>query len=72
MRVQAEVLAEVLRAKGLSDAEIAEILATVQVTAKTSQSRRSRAKLVKSEKLDEATIEQFRQQLLLRCDYGRD
>jgi hypothetical protein len=66
MRVQAEVLAKVLKAKGLSDSEIAEILATAQVTAKTSQSRRSRAKLVRSEKLDEATMEQFRQQLLLR------
>jgi hypothetical protein len=66
MRINTQVLSEVLRAKGLSDAEIAEILAAVQVTGKTSQSRRSRAKLVKSEKLDEATIEQFRQQLLLR------
>jgi hypothetical protein len=66
MRVQAEVLAKVLRERGLNDSEIAEILATAQVTAKTSQSRRSRAKLVKSEKLDEATMEQFRQQLLLR------
>ena len=67
MRVQAEVLAKVLRAKGLDDATISEILATAQMTAKTSQSpRRSRAKLVKSEKLDEETIEQFRQQLLLR------
>jgi hypothetical protein len=66
MRVQAEVLAKVLRAKGLDDATISEILATAQMTAKTSQSRRSRAKLVKSGKLDEATIEQFRQQLLLR------
>jgi len=66
MKVSAEVLAEVLKARGLSDSEIAEILATAQVTAKTSQSRRSRAKLVKSEKLDEATMEQFRQQLLLR------
>jgi hypothetical protein len=67
MRVQAEVLAKVLREKGLDDATISEILATAQVTAKTSQSsRRSRAKLVKSEKLDEATMEQFRQQLLLR------
>jgi len=66
MRVQAEVLAKVLRERGLNDSEIAEILAVAQVTAKTSQSRRSRAKLVKSEKLDEATMEQFRQQLLLR------
>jgi len=66
MRVQAEVLAKVLREKGLDDATISEILATAQMTAKTSQSRRSRAKLVRSEKLDEATIEQFRQQLLLR------
>jgi len=66
MRVQAAVLAKVLRAKGLDDATISEILATAQMTAKTSQSRRSRAKLVKSEKLDEATMEQFRQQLLLR------
>ena len=66
MRLQAEVLAKVLREKGLDDATISEILATAQVTAKTSQSRRSRAKLVKSEKLDEATMEQFRQQLLLR------
>jgi hypothetical protein len=67
MKVSAEVLAKVLKAKGLSDSEIAEVLATAQMTAKTSQSsRRSRAKLVKSGKLDEATIEQFRQQLLLR------
>jgi hypothetical protein len=66
MRVQAEVLAKVLREKGLDDATISEILATAQMTAKTSQSRRSRAKLVKSGKLDEATMEQFRQQLLLR------
>ena len=66
MRVDAKILAEVLRAKGLSDSEISEVLATMQVTAKTSQSRRSRTKLVKSEKLDEATMEQFRQQLLLR------
>jgi hypothetical protein len=67
MRVQAEVLAKVLREKGLDDATISEILATMQMTAKTSQSpRRSRAKLVKSGKLDEATIEKFRQQLLLR------
>jgi hypothetical protein len=66
MRVQAEVLAKVLRERGLDDATISEILATAQVTAKTSQSRRNRAKLVKSEKLDEETIEQFRQQLLLR------
>ena len=67
MRVQAEVLAKVLREKGLDDATISEILATAQMTAKTSQSsRRSRARLVKSEKLDEATMEQFRQQLLLR------
>jgi hypothetical protein len=67
MRVQAEVLAKVLREKGLNDSEIAGILAVAQVTAKTSQSsRRSRAKLVKSGKLDEATMEQFRQQLLLR------
>jgi predicted transcriptional regulator len=66
MRVQAEVLAKVLRERGLNDSEIAEILAVAQVTAKTSQSRRSRAKLVRSEKLDEATMEQFRQQLLLR------
>ena len=66
MRVQAEVLAKVLRERGLNDSEIAEILAVAQVTAKTSQSRRSRAKLVKSEKLDEATMEQFRRQLLLR------
>jgi len=66
MRVQAEVLAKVLRERGLDDATISEILATAQMTAKTSQSRRSRAKLVKSGKLDEATIEQFRQQLLLR------
>jgi hypothetical protein len=66
MKVSAEVLAKVLKARGLSDSEIAEVLAVAQVTAKTSQSRRSRAKLVKSEKLDEATMEQFRQQLLLR------
>jgi len=66
MRVQAEVLAKVLRERGLDDATISEILATAQVTAKTSQSRRNRAKLVRSEKLDEATMEQFRQQLLLR------
>ena len=66
MRVNANILAEVLKAKGLSDSEISEILAVAQVTANTSQSRRSRAKLVKSEKLDEATMEQFRQQLLLR------
>jgi len=66
MKLSAEVLAKVLREKGLDDATISEILATAQVTAKTSQSRRSRAKLVKSEKLDEATMEQFRQQLLLR------
>jgi SOS response regulatory protein OraA/RecX len=66
MKVSAEVLAKVLREKGLDDATISEILATAQMTAKTSQSRRSRAKLVKSGKLDEATIEQFRQQLLLR------
>jgi len=67
MKVSAEVLAKVLKAKGLSDSEIAEVLATAQMTAKTSQSsRRSRAKLVKSGKLDEATMEQFRQQLLLR------
>jgi len=66
MRVQAEVLAKVLREKGLDDATISEILATAQMTAKTSQSRRSRAKLVRSERLDEETMEQFRQQLLLR------
>jgi hypothetical protein len=66
MRVQAEVLAKVLRAKGLDDATISEILATAQVTAKTSQSRRSRAKLVRSEKVDEATMEKFRQELMLR------
>jgi predicted transcriptional regulator len=66
MRVQAEVLAKVLRERGLNDSEIAEILVVAQVTARTSQSRRSRAKLVRSEKLDEATMEQFRQQLLLR------
>jgi hypothetical protein len=67
MRVHAEVLAKVLRAKGLDDATISEILATAQMTAKTSQSsRRSRAKLVKSEKLDEATMEKFRQELILR------
>jgi hypothetical protein len=67
MKVSAEVLAKVLKARGLSDSEIAEILTTVQMTAKTSQSsRRSRAKLVKSEKLDEATMEKFRQELMLR------
>jgi len=67
MKVSAEVLAKVLKARGLSDSEIAEVLAVAQMTAKTSQSsRRSRAKLVKSGKLDEATMEQFRQQLLLR------
>ena len=66
MRVDAKILAEVLKARGLSDSEIAEVLAVAQVTAKTSQSRRSRAKLVKSGKLDEATMEQFRLQLLLR------
>ena len=66
MRVQAEVLAKVLREKGLDDATISEILATAQVTAKTSQSRRSRAKLVRSEKLDEMTLQKFRQELLLR------
>jgi hypothetical protein len=66
MRVDAKILAEVLKARGLSDSEIAEVLAVAQVTAKTSQSRRNRAKLVKSEKLDEETIEKFRQQLLLR------
>jgi hypothetical protein len=67
MRVQAEVLAKVLREKGLDDATISEILATAQMTAKTSQSsRRSRAKLVRSEKLDEATMEKFRQELMLR------
>jgi hypothetical protein len=45
MRVQAEVLAKVLREKGLDDATISEILATAQMTAKTSQSsRKSRAK----------------------------
>jgi hypothetical protein len=67
MRVQAEVLAKVLREKGLDDATISEILATAQMTAKTSQSsRRSRAKLVRSEKLDEATMEKFRQELVLR------
>ena len=66
MKVSAEVLAKVLKARGLSDSEIAEILATAQVTAKTSQSRRSRAKLVRSEKLDEMTLQKFRQELLLR------
>jgi len=66
MRLQAEVLAKVLREKGLDDATISEILATAQVTAKTSQSRRSRAKLVRSEKLDEMTLQKFRQELLLR------
>jgi len=66
MRVDAKILAEVLKARGLSDSEIAEVLAVAQVTAKTSQSRRNRAKLVKSGKLDEETIEKFRQQLLLR------
>jgi hypothetical protein len=66
MRVQAEVLAKVLRERGLNDSEIAEILATAQVTAKTSQSRRSRAKLVRSEKVDEMTLQKFRQELMLR------
>jgi hypothetical protein len=67
MRLQAEVLAKVLREKGLDDATISEILATAQMTAKTSQSsRRSRAKLVRSEKVDEATMEKFRQELMLR------
>jgi hypothetical protein len=66
MRLQAEVLAKVLREKGLDDATISEILATAQVTAKTSQSRRSRAKLVRSEKLDEMTLQKFRQELMLR------
>jgi len=66
MRVQAEVLAKVLRERGLNDSEIAEILAVAQVTAKTSQSRRSRTKLVRSEKVDEATMEKFRQELMLR------
>jgi len=66
MRVQAEVLAKVLREKGLDDATISEILAVAQMTAKTSQSRRSRAKLVRSERLDEMTLQKFRQELLLR------
>jgi hypothetical protein len=66
MKLSAEVLAKVLKAKGLSDSEISEILATAQVTAKTSQSRRSRAKLVRSDKLDEMTLQKFRQELMLR------
>jgi hypothetical protein len=63
MRVQAEVLAKVLKARGLSDSEISEILAIAQVT---SQSRRSKARLVRSEKLDEKTLQKFRQELMLR------
>jgi len=67
MKVSTAVLAKVLREKGLDDATISEILATMQMTAKTSQSsRRSRAKLVRSEKVDEMTLQKFRQELMLR------
>jgi len=65
MRIRQDILVAVLRQKGLSDAEISEILDKVSVTqSKASHSRRAR--LVRAEKLDEATMERFRQQLLLR------
>ena len=65
MRIRQDILVAVLRQKGLSDAEISEILDKVSVTqSKASHSRR--AKLVRAEKVDEATMERFRQELLLR------
>jgi len=61
MRVSTEALKSVLQAKGLTDAEIDEILALV-----SSQSRTRRARLVAVRKMDSESLEKFRQEQMLR------
>ena len=63
MRITVDALTSVLRSRGLSEQDIAEIIAVAQVT-KSTRTRR-RAKLTVSQ-VDEATLQQFRQELLLR------
>jgi len=61
MRVSTEALKSVLQAKGLTDAEIDEILALA-----SSQSRTRRARLVAVRKMDSESLEKFRQEQMLR------
>ena len=61
MRISIEALRAVLRRQGVSEDEIQEILAVVQ--SRTAPARR-RARLVSVSRVDEATLQQFRQELL--------
>jgi len=64
MRITAEVLRAVLRSKGVPEDDIQEILAVAQ--ARSSQSRTRRARLVAEHKVDDATLEKWRQEQLLK------
>jgi len=59
-----EALTAVLKERGLNEQEITEIIVAAQVT-KSTRTRR-RAKLTAVSRVDEATLQQFRQELLLR------
>jgi len=64
VRISMEALTAVLKERGLNEQEITEIIVAAQVT-KSTRTRR-RAKLTAVSRVDEATLQQFRQELLLR------